>query len=90
MEALTRMGLNLHRFKLVLNGYGGRVQIKPAKVEAALDMKVFWTLPENAALVTQARNQGVPLSGLSSLARINSSFAGFARGIRKQLEETAT
>jgi len=90
MEALTQMGLDHHRFRLVLNGYGGRVQVKQAKVEAALGMKVSWTLPENAALVTRARNQGVPLSQLSSLARINSSFVGFARGVRTQLEETTT
>ncbi len=90
LEALTEMGLDHHRFKLVLNAYGGREQVKQAKVESALDMKVSWTLPENAALVTRARNQGVPLLGLSSLARIQSSFAGFARGVRKHLEEPTT
>ena len=90
MEALTEMGLDHHRFKLVLNNYGGREQVKQAKVEAALDMKVSWTLPENAALVTRARNQGVPLLGLSSLARIQSKYAGFARGVRSHLEEPTT
>jgi pilus assembly protein CpaE len=88
LEVLTQMGMDHHRFQLVLNGYGGREQVKQAKVEAALDMRVFWSLPENAALVTRARNQGVPLAGLSSLARIQSSFTGFARGIRKHMEET--
>ncbi len=90
LQALTEMGLNHHRFKLVLNGYGGPEQVKQAKVEAALDMKVSWTLPENAALITRARNQGVPLLGLSSLARIQSSFTAFARGVRTHLEEPTT
>jgi pilus assembly protein CpaE len=87
LETLTGMGLARDRFKLVLNGYGGGGQVKQAKVEAALHMKLFWTLPENNALVTRARNQGVPLMRLSSLARINASFAGFARGVMGQLEE---
>jgi len=87
LETLTEMGLDRQRFKLVLNGYGGGGQVKQAKVESALKMPVFWTLPENTTLVTRARNQGVPLMRLSSLARINASFAGLARGVRGQLEE---
>ena len=85
-----RDGTGPPSFQTGLNAYGGREQVKQAKVESALDMKVSWTLPENAALVTRARNQGVPLLGLSSLARIQSSFAAFARGVRTHLEEPTT
>ena len=71
----------------MLNGCGGGGQLKQAKVEAALGMKISWSLPENNALVTRARNQGVPLLRLSSLARINASFAGFAHSVKAHLEE---
>ncbi|MBN2577858.1 MAG: hypothetical protein JXB10_02620 [Pirellulales bacterium] len=87
LEALIERGLNRERFKLILNHHGGGGQIKHAKVEEALNMKIFCTLPENTALVTRARNQGVPLRQLSSMARINASFSGLARDVRAQLEE---
>ncbi len=86
LDALTAMNLSRDRFKLVLNGYGGGSQVKAAKVEAALHMKIFWSVPENSALVTRSRNEGLPLTGISSMARIKASFAGFARGVRAQLD----
>jgi pilus assembly protein CpaE len=86
LEALVAMGLERERFELILSRCEGRGQVKQAKVEAALHKKVFWAIPENRPLVTQARNEGVPLLRLSSLARINSSFAGFARSVRAHLE----
>jgi Flp pilus assembly CpaE family ATPase len=82
LAALAGMGVQRERFEVVLNCYGGRQQIKRAKVEEVLEMRVFRDIPENAAAVTLARNRGVPLSQVSRMAAVSSSFVALARDVQ--------
>jgi len=82
LAALAGMGVDRDRFQVILNCYGGRRQIKRAKVEEVLEMRVFRAIPENAAVVTLARNRGVPLTGVSRMAAVSSSYLGFARDVQ--------
>jgi len=67
---------------VILNCYGGRRQVKRAKVEEVLEMPVFRAIPENAAVVTLARNRGVPLARVSRMAAVSSSYLGLARDVQ--------
>ena len=44
-------------------------------------MKVFWAVPENGALVTQARNEGVPLLRLVVAGADQCQFRGLRRAV---------
>ena len=84
------MGLDHHRFKLVLNNYGGREQVKQAKVEAALDMKVFGRCPKTRPWSLGHATRASRSWGSRRWHGIQSKFRRLCRGVRSHLEEPTT
>jgi pilus assembly protein CpaE len=83
LDCLKAQGVPQDRFQLVLGRYGEPHHVKRAQIEETLGMTALGVLPENAALATRARNEGVPLVELSAAAKIGTAFSALAREVQQ-------
>ena len=82
LDTAVSLGIGRDRFRLILNRFGQRGQVEPAKVEEILGIKVFQSIPEDSRAVNRAVNRGVPLAELSRISRITRSFSSFANSVQ--------
>ena len=83
LDTAEAMGISRERFKIVLSRYGSRGQVSKPKVEEALHMPIFAAIPDNAAMITNARNEGVPLAEISS--RGAAPFVSLAKALQGKI-----
>ena len=75
-EILASLGYSADRMRLLLNRYSRHGERARAAMEEVLGMQPYQVLPEDAAIVAAAMNEGVPVS---QIAR----NSGVARGLQK-------
>jgi pilus assembly protein CpaE len=85
LDTAEQNGLARDRFRMVLNRFGGAGQVKLAKAEEILGIKIFQSIPEDRRTVSRAINRGVPIANLARLSRVNRSFASLARSVRRHV-----
>ena len=66
------------KVRVVLNRVGGENDISLKKAEETIGKPIFWQAPNDAKLMTEARNQGVPLVLHAPKSKLQQSFAGLA------------
>jgi pilus assembly protein CpaE len=69
------------RIHIVLNRVGGESDISLRKAEETIGKPVFWQIPDDPKLLTEARNEGVPLVALAPKSKVQLSFNGLARAL---------
>lgn len=69
------------RIHVVLNRVGGESDITLKKAEETIGKPVFWQVPNDPKLLTDSRNQGIPLVALAPKSKVQQSFAGLARAL---------
>src|SRR5262249_46110261 len=74
--ALGNDGEMAERVRVVLNRVGGESDITLKKAEETIGKPVYWQLPDDAKLVAEARNEGVPLVSYAPRSKLQQSFAG--------------
>ncbi|MCE9548163.1 MAG: hypothetical protein K8T25_22035 [Planctomycetia bacterium] len=80
LDTAIAQGIPRDRFRLILNR-AGRGQITAARIEEALGITVFQSIPDDGRSVLRAINEGRTVAELSRLSRISRSFTSFARNV---------
>lgn len=75
------------RIKVIINRHLKNPEISVKDSEAALDEKIFWTIPNDYRRTLSAINQGKPLSQLASNAPITKSVRELAYALSKREEK---
>ena len=75
------------RIKVVINRHLKNPEISVKDSEAAIDEKIFWTIPNDYRRTLSAINQGKPLSQLASRAPITKSVRELACALSKREEK---
>src|SRR5262249_8279365 len=70
------------RVHVILNRVDGESDISLKKAEETIGKPVFWQIPAEPKLVTEARNQGVPLVALAPKSKIQQSVTGLPRALQ--------
>lgn len=83
VDTAEAMGIPRDRFQVVLSRYGGRNQVSKPKIEEALHLPILAAIPDDAALVTNARNEGLPLAEVSS--RAAAPFVALAKDVQRKV-----
>jgi Flp pilus assembly CpaE family ATPase len=81
MDHLERLSVGKERVRLVANRYGQPKELPAAKVEKALDAKIFHYVPDDAKTINRATNSGIPAVFDAPSARISRSIAQLAVSI---------
>jgi pilus assembly protein CpaE len=81
-DHLDGLGLHLDRVRLVVNRFGQPREVPIAKVEEALNSKVFHTIPDDPRTVNRANNYGVPVVLDAPSSRFAKGLSKLAQGIR--------
>ncbi len=74
-------GVN-EKTKIVVNRAGlDKSQISSSKAEETIDREIFWRIPNNYSVISECRNNGVPLIQQAPKAAITSSISELAEKI---------
>lgn len=84
-DLYQRMGIDNGKIRLLLNRYVNNPIMNLETVEKALEMKVFWTLPNNYPVAVAAINQGVPIEACDLRSDIAKSYAGLTDAILRSV-----
>ncbi len=89
LASLERLGIPLHKIRLVINRYVASKLMTLESVEKTLAIKVFWTLPNDYPTAIGALNQGVPILDINPKSRLAKSYRELAGAIREELAVAA-
>ena len=78
-----------NKVKIVLNRVGSESDISKEKAEETIGKPIFWEVPNDHRVMTEARNQGVPLIMNAPKSKIQASFAGLAEAVSGRKLTTA-
>lgn len=81
LDHLAGVGVGAERVRLVVNRHGQAKEVPAAKAEQALGGKFSHYIPEDAATVNRANNNGVPAVLDSPSARVCRSMTQLARSL---------
>jgi pilus assembly protein CpaE len=82
LSELRRGGYNLDQVRLVCNRFGRESgYLEPADVEATLNRKLYWTLPDDWKTASTAVNVGTPLLDFAPKSKLRAAFQQMARAI---------
>jgi pilus assembly protein CpaE len=82
INELGRAGYNLDQVRLVCNRFGrDSAYLEPGDVEATLNRKLEWTLPDDWKTVATAINVGSPLMESAPRARVRQMLQEMARSL---------
>ncbi len=77
------------KFKVVLNRVGGETDITLKKAEETVGKPIFWQIPNDAKLMTEARTNGVPLVQHAPRSKLQQSYAALAQALFGKKETAA-
>jgi pilus assembly protein CpaE len=81
LDHLRDAGVSADRIKVVVNRHGQPKEVPAAKAEAALGRRIHHFVPEEAATVNRANNNGVPVVLESPSAKVSRSLAKLAASV---------
>jgi pilus assembly protein CpaE len=79
--------LQKERIKVIINRHLKNPEVSLKDSEAAIDKKIFWTIPNDYRRTLSAINQGRPLCQLASKAPITKSVRELAYALSKREEK---
>ena len=80
-------GVN-EKIRVVVNRAGlDKTQISSAKAEETIDREIFWRIPNNYGLISECRNNGIPLIQQSKNAAITHSINELAEKLVGHVQE---
>jgi pilus assembly protein CpaE len=85
LESFERLGIPLHKVRLVLNRHAANKLVSLESIEKTLATKVFWTLPNDYPTAVGALNQGVSILDLKPRSPLAKSYHGLARMMIEEL-----
>jgi pilus assembly protein CpaE len=75
------------KVKVVLNRVGSDNDINLKKAEETIGKPVYWQVPNDPRMVTEARNQGAPLSQLAPRCKVQQAIVGLAQALTGKAAE---
>ncbi len=82
VQELARSGYNLDLLRLVCNRFGREAAyLEPGDVEATLERKLDWTLPDDWKTASTAINVGTPLVDFAPKSKLRVAFQEMAQAI---------
>ncbi|MBK9121376.1 MAG: response regulator [Phycisphaerales bacterium] len=91
LNELRRGGYNLDHVRLVCNRFGREAAyLEPTDVEATLNRKIAWTLPDEWKTASTATNVGAPLLDCAPKSRLRQAYQQMAREIAGVVPEPGT
>jgi len=88
LESFRVLGYpSTERIKVIINRHLSNPEISVKDSEAAIDQKIFWTIPNDYRRTLSAINQGKPLSELASKAPITKNVRELACALSKREEK---
>jgi pilus assembly protein CpaE len=69
------------KIRIVLNRVGSDSDINPKKAEETIGKPVFWQIPNEQRMVSEARDQGAPLIQLAPRCKVQQAIAGLAQAL---------
>jgi pilus assembly protein CpaE len=82
---LKDLGIGCGHVRVVVNRYGQSKEIPAAKAEEVLGMKIFHYVPEDAASINRANNNGIPVVVESPSAKVSRSLAQLAHNVNGRI-----
>jgi pilus assembly protein CpaE len=77
--AMRRMGVETDAIKVVVNRFERGTELSPSDVEAALGLKIAWTIPNDFKNTIAAINYGEPVVLRAPRAEVSGSLAGLVK-----------
>ena len=65
------------------------IDISVKKAEETIGKPIFWQIPNDTKLLTEARNQGVPLVQHSPKSKVHQSIQGLACALTGKQQQSA-
>lgn len=85
LSELRRGGYNLDQVRLVCNRAGREAgYLEPADVEATLNRKLDWTLPDDWKTASTAINVGSPLAEFAPRSKLRAAIQQMAQGLARR------
>jgi pilus assembly protein CpaE len=88
LRNLVRMNASLHheaelaeKTQIVLNRVGGENDISLEKAEEILGKQIYWQIPNDYKVVSEARTQGAPLVSYAPKSKVHQSILGLAMAL---------
>lgn len=85
LTLFDKFGYTDDKLKIVLNRYISNEEYKIEDVEAALDKKIFWKIPNNYFTVIEAINKGITLNELNSKSNVTENYRLLAQEIANRV-----
>jgi pilus assembly protein CpaE len=86
---LGELGVSTEQVRVVVNRYGQAKEILATRAEEVLGVKVSHFVPEDAASVNRANNNGVPVVLESPSAKVSRSLAKLAHSVNSRVSRSA-
>lgn len=80
-EILVSLGYPVDRMRLILNRYARSGERARAALEEVLGLRAWQTIPDDESVVTEAINQGLPVSKLARSSNVARSLQRYANQI---------
>jgi pilus assembly protein CpaE len=77
------------KVQVVVNRVGSDTDITVKKAEETIGKSIYWQIPDDTRLLTEARNQGVPLVQHSPKSKVQMSIHGLACALTGKQQQSA-
>jgi pilus assembly protein CpaE len=77
------------KVQVVVNRVGSDTDISVKKAEETIGKSIYWQIPNDTKLLTEARNQGVPLVQHSPKSKVQMSIQGLANALTGKQQQSA-
>jgi pilus assembly protein CpaE len=89
IQQLEVEGFNLDRLRLIVNRYEkDKVLLKTGDVEETLGKEIFWTLPNDWNVVSNAINLGQPLACVARKSKLAESIHQLAQELNRESQDS--
>lgn len=85
LEILDKLNYNDDKIKIILNRFINSEDYKIEDIEAAINKKIFWTIPNNYFTVVEAVNKGITLQELNPDSNVAENYRQLAQNIQQSL-----
>jgi pilus assembly protein CpaE len=77
------------KVQVIVNRVGGDTDITLKKAEETIGKTIYWQIPDDPKLLTEARNQGVPLVQHAPRSKVQQSIQGLAGALTGKQQQGA-
>jgi pilus assembly protein CpaE len=81
LEMFKEAGISADKTEIIINRYMETDDVKIEDVETLLKKKIFFKIPNNYFIITDAINRGVPVSDVNSMSNVAKSYRNLALSV---------